>query len=115
MRIKWNYKFKDYFLIISLAIMSYLYYSKDAKLKINFPHTSSVISNTSFACESLMSSNIIGSSEKYLIDGIEGEVLKGTDKVAMKIQDRNTLIFSTAASIGIGIAEGDKFIILKIK
>lgn len=82
-------------------------------VKVSFPYTFSIADKTSFACESLVSADIIGSSEEYLTNGIEGSVQKGTDKVAMSIKDAKTLSFLTGASIGIGITEGDNFTIVQ--
>ena len=82
-------------------------------VKVPFPYTFSVAGNTSFACESLVSADIIGSPEEYLTNGIEGSVQKGTDKVAMNIKDAQTLSFLTGASIGIGTTEGDNFAIVQ--
>lgn len=104
-------------IIAIIAIGGYFYSQKSseggATLKVPFPYTFSVANNTSFACESLLSANIIGSPEEYLTNGIEGDVAKGTDKVAMNIKDAKTLNFLTGASIGIGTSEGDNFAIVE--
>ena len=103
--------------IIAIIIGGYFYFQKGGVgtggLKVSFPYTFSVANNTSFACESLMSANIIGSPEEYLTNGIEGTVEKGTDKVAMNIKDAQTLNFLTGASVGIGTSEGDNFAIVQ--
>lgn len=82
-------------------------------MKVPFPYVNSVANNTSFACESLLSSNIIGSPEEYLTNGIEGSVDKGTDKVAMSIKDEQTLILQTGANVSAGFTEGDSFVIVQ--
>lgn len=100
---------------IILLVVAYLYVGNDTngKLKIPFPVTFDVSSNTSFACESLMSATLIGSEAEYLTNGIEGEVERGTDKIAMKIKDAQTLEFLTVASLEIGVTEGSKFVIVQ--
>jgi len=104
-------------IIAVIAIGGYFFSQKSdgggASLKVPFPHTFSVAGNTSFACESLLSAYIIGSPEEYLTNGIEGDVAKGTDKVAMNIKDSQTLNFLTGASVGIGTSEGDNFAIVE--
>ncbi|KKU50385.1 MAG: hypothetical protein UX71_C0001G0040 [Parcubacteria group bacterium GW2011_GWA1_47_10] len=103
-------------IIVIIAIGGYFYFQKGDTatntLRVPFPYTFSVANNTSFACESLVSADIIGSPEEYLTNGIEGSMQKGTDKVAMNIKDAQTLSFLTGASIGIGTTEGDNFAIV---
>ena len=103
--------------VIAIIVGGYFYFQDGGAggggLKVPFPYTSSVANNTSFACESLLSANIIGSSEEYLTNGIEGDVAKGTDKVVMNIKDAKTLNFLTGASVGIGTSEGDNFAIVE--
>src|SRR3989344_1275169 len=86
-------------IVAIIAIGGYFYSQKGsvggASLKVPFPYTFSVADDTSFACESLLSANIIGSPEEYLTNGIEGDVAKGTDKIAMNIKDSQTLNFLT--------------------
>lgn len=105
-------KYLIIFLLVLGLLQMFYFYNKKQKIKISFPFTMDVSSNTSFACESLLYSGIFASSEKYLIGGIEGHLEKGTDKVAMTIKDQKTLEFTTAASVGIGISKGDDFTIL---
>lgn len=104
-------------IIAIIAIGGYFYSQKSggggATLKVPFPYTFSVANNTSFACESLLSANIIGSPEEYLTNGIEGDVAKGTDKVAMNIKDAQTLNFLTGAAVGAGTSEGENFTIIR--
>lgn len=82
-------------------------------LKIPFPYTIGVLGQTSLSCESLMSARIIGSPVEYLTDGIEGEVRKGTDKLAINIKGDGTISFLTQASVGAGVAEGDLWSVLR--
>ncbi|MCR4284056.1 MAG: hypothetical protein NUV64_01920 [Parcubacteria group bacterium] len=82
-------------------------------VKVTFPYTLNVVSNTSFACESLVSADIIGSPEEYLTNGIEGSVQKGTDKIAMNIKDEKTLNFLTGGDMQAGASEGENFTIVQ--
>jgi len=81
-----------------------------ASLKVPVPYAQNVAGNTSFACKSLMSANVVGDS---IEDVVNGEVAEGTDKVAMTIKDEKTLTFMTGASIEIGVTEGDDFAIVQ--
>ena len=71
-------------------------------LKIPFPFTIDVVGRTSLACESLKSAGIVGSPEEYLTNGIEGEVRKGTDKLAVNIKGDGTMSFLTRALVRAG-------------
>jgi len=103
-------------IIIAIAVWTYFYFQGynpfTNTVTVPFPYTMNVADNTSFACESLVSADIIGSPEEYLTNGIEGEVQKGTDIAAMEILDSKTLSFQTGASLKVGEAEGDNFAIL---
>lgn len=104
--------------IIVVALTGMIVYlvlegSKEMKMKIDYPLVWDVSGQTSFSCESLMSAGIIGSPKDYLTNGVEGEVKKGTDKVAIKIKDEKTLSFITGAAVEAGVAEGDPFVILR--
>lgn len=82
-------------------------------VKVPFPYVNSVASNTSFACESLLSTLIVGNSAEYSTDGIEASASKGTDTVAMTIKDEKTLVLQTAVSVSLGSTEGDNFQIIQ--
>ena len=101
--------------IIAVVIGGYFYFAKSGgtKMKISFPYTQSVAGNNSFACESLLSSDIVGSPTEYLTNGIEGKVRKGTDKVSLTVKDTQTLTFLSGASFQAGETEGVGFTILK--
>ena len=70
----------------------------------------SVAGQTSFACKSLVSANAYADSIEKMV---EGTTSIGTDDVALLIKDENTLVMTTAASIKIGVAEGDEMRILE--
>lgn len=103
--------------VVAVIVAGYFYFQGDNpvtnSVKVPFPYTFSVAGNTSFACESLVSADIIGSPEEYLTNGIEGSVQKGTDKIAMNIKDAETLNFLTGASVQAGTSEGDNFAIVQ--
>ena len=103
------------FAIVAVVIGGYFYFANGSgtKMKISFPYTQNVASNNSFACESLLSSDIVGSPTEYLTNGIEAEVRKGTDKVSLTIKDAKTLTFLSGASFQAGETEGIGFTILK--
>ena len=111
---------ENWFKIVIVLVLiggGYFYFQRENTnpniLKVPFPYTFNVAGNTSFACESLMSADIIGSPEEYLTDGIEGSIQKGTDTVAMNIKDPQTLNFLTGASVRAGVSEGDNFAIVQ--
>lgn len=87
--------------------------SNSKKITVSFPLVYSVANNTSFACDSLISASIIGSPEEYLTNGIEGEIIKGTDTIAMNIINEDTLSFLTGASVKVGESQGDEFRIIQ--
>ncbi|MDP3882533.1 MAG: hypothetical protein Q8Q48_00560 [Candidatus Staskawiczbacteria bacterium] len=103
--------------ILVVGLGGYFYFSGSNpitnRMKVPFPYVNSVANNTYFACESLLSSSIIGSPEEYLTNGIEGSVDKGTDKVAMSIKDEQTLTLQTGANVSAGFTEGDNFTIVQ--
>jgi hypothetical protein len=105
-------------LIIVLAItaVSYFVYKPvggGGKYKISFPFTQSVASNSTFACEALIDSSVIGSPVEYLTNGIEATIGKGTNKVSLQIKDEKTLSFLSGASFNAGDVGGVDFSIVK--
>jgi hypothetical protein len=105
-------------LIIVLAItaVSYFVYKPvggGGKYKISFPFTQSVASNSTFACEALIDSSVIGSPVEYLTNGIEATIGKGTNKVSLQIKDEKTLSFLSGASFNAGVVGGVDFSIVK--
>jgi hypothetical protein len=87
-------------------------------VKVPFPYVSDVTSTSapwknSFACDSLLSSSILGSPAEYSINGIEASVSKGTDKVALVITDEKTLVLQTALNVSFGNIEGDSMQIIQ--
>jgi len=118
--IKPNSKKKWIFVVLTILVVGlggYYFISGNNpvtnSMKVPFPYVNSVANNTSFACESLLSSSLIGSPEEYLTNGIEGSVDKGTDKVAMSIKDEKTLVLQTGANVSAGFTEGDNFVIVQ--
>ena len=118
--IKPNGKKKWAFVVLAILVVGlagYFYANRNNQvannMSVSFPLVSSVVNNTSFACESLLSSGIISSSDENLTNGIEGSVNKGTDKVALNIKDEKTLTMQTGANISAGIAKGDDMAIIQ--
>lgn len=81
----------------SASHASYKYFEKD------------VTSNISFACHAIASGNTYPDVYNKEVDV---EALKGTDDIALVVKDDNTLVMSTAASVKLGMAEGDQMLIL---
>jgi uncharacterized RDD family membrane protein YckC len=98
--------------LIAIGAMAWPAVKPQRTARVPFPHTRNVASKTTFACESLVSADVIGSPEEYLTNGIEGSVQKGTDKFAMSIKDERTLSFLTAASVEVGTSNGEEFRII---
>ena len=72
-----------------------------------FLYGGNIKNNTSFACNALLSSNIVGSTGEYvktLTNGVEGSVKKGTDKIAMSIENQDTLIPNTSMLASVRIS-----------
>jgi len=103
------------FIVIVIAILIFLFKNQFATstLKIPFPFTSSVVNNTSFACESLIFADVVGSPEEYLGNGIEGSVQESGDKIAMNIKNEETLNFLTITDVEAGTSEGEDWLILQ--
>lgn len=103
--------------LLTLLLCGLVYYFKPTKTQYitDFPFiiNDHLKGQTNLGCESLvfteMSSSKDSSFEK---DGVKGEVLKGTDKLAIKIEDK-TIKFLTRASLEAGTAEGRPFNIIK--
>lgn len=81
-------------------------------VKVPFPYVTNVASRTSFACETLLSSSIVGNSAEYSTNGIEASVKKGTGNAAIAIKDEKTLVLQTATSVSLGSTEGSEFQII---
>jgi hypothetical protein len=91
--------------------------SKDGEVSFfaDYPRTTNVEGLSSFSCKSLMHADIIGDNSGALKEkkGIHGSVSSGTDTIAMKIKDKETLVFITGTAVEVGTAEGDEFYIVQ--
>jgi hypothetical protein len=82
-------------------------------LKIAFPPTQSVAGRQSLTCQSLLESNISGSPDKSLTNGIEGKVTGGSNKIAVSWKDASTMTLLSGAAFDVGVATGAPFSIVK--
>jgi len=81
-------------------------------LKIPFPATEGVGGRRSLQCRSLLDTDISGSRDKSLTNGIEGKVVPGQDSVIVSVRG-SVLTFMSGAAQGSGVVRGDDFTILK--
>jgi len=88
------------------------YYFKQSNYKYYYPPSSysDARLTSGISCESIVSSVLI--VDKGENKTIEAEILKGTDKIAVKLKD-NKLYFLTSAAVGAGSTEGDEFTIIQ--
>lgn len=99
--------------IATAALSSFLTYSlKPAEIKVPHPYTSKLLGNNSFGCTSLIGSWITKGDGKNEPNDIKAELSKGTDKLALEIED-DKLYFLTSAALNAGSARGDAFSVLK--
>ena len=81
-------------------------------LKIPFPATQSIGDRQSLTCQSLIDSDISGSGDKSLTNGIEGKVTRGGNMAAVSWNDSSTLTFLSGAAFEAGVAQGVAFSIV---
>lgn len=103
--------------LLTLLLCGLVYYLKPIKTQYttDFPYIMDdlIKGQTNLGCESLVFTEMSSSkNSSYEKDGVKGEVLKGTDKIAIKIEDK-TIKFLTRASLELGTAEGRPFNIIK--
>ncbi len=99
--------------LITAALSSFLtYVLKPAEIKVPHPYTSELLGNNSFGCTSLIGSWIIKGDGKIESSDVKAELSKGTDKLAIEIEN-DKLYFLTSAALNAGGARGDAFSILK--
>lgn len=102
-------------ILISAAIGGSIVWASSGILNVGTPSittsyfASNIAGNTSFACRALIATSIHGNAA---ISEVEGEVTPGTDSIALKIVDSDTVQLNTAANVAAGIAEGDNMRIL---
>lgn len=102
-------------LIATVGVVAGVWYFKPNRYVAEFPY---ILENhaktaTELSCDSLVSSGL--RADKDFLnkqDGVKGEVLKGTDKIAIKIEEQE-LKFLTRASFDVGTTEGRPFLITK--
>ena len=81
-------------------------------LKIPFPATQAIGDRTSLTCQSLVDSDVSGSGDKSLTNGIEGKVTRGGNKAAVSWNDSSTLTFLSGAAFEAGVPQGVAFSIV---
>lgn len=97
-------------LISSVAgILVYLF--KPNTIKLPFPHTTKPFTEYQYSCEALVGSFIRG-GDTVFEKGVFAEVYKGTDKIAIEVEE-DKMYFLTQASVGIGTAKGEAWVIVK--
>lgn len=107
-------------IIFSVSILAVLFivipkfYNPNKKIEVDLPYLTSITENNFLSCKALVSSHAIANLfVEHLDKKIIGEVEEGTDEMAIEIKDNDTLIFQTKASLSIGLAEGNEFLIIK--
>jgi len=83
-----------------------------ANLKVDLPAALSVKGRRSLNCRSLMETDLTGSHDRTLTDGLEGKVTPGQNKFSISVEDRVTLIFLSEAAFAAGSARGEEFKII---
>lgn len=88
------------------------YYIKPSKTEFYYPPSSYSDESltTGLSCESIASNLLVVKNEKNKT--IESEIIKGTDKMSVKLKN-NKLQFLTSAAVGAGMTEGDELTIIQ--
>lgn len=90
-----------------------VYFLKPTKTQLPFPFTSELMDKINYSCESLVGTSMYGQDEKSYGKGIFAEIFKGTDKIAIEINN-DKLYFLTKAALESGIARDEEpFTIIK--
>lgn len=98
-------------IVLVLLGIYWLFGSSQTTAELSFPYYGTNVSTRdSFACRAIVDGVLHGDVNKKKIFG---EVSRGTDDVALVIKDNDTLVMSTAASVRVGMAEGDQMHILE--
>lgn len=104
----------NFLIILALFLIGGIggYYIKPSKIEFYYPPSSysNARLTTGINCESIVSNLLIVKSEKNKT--IESEIIKGTDKISVKLKN-NKLKFLTSAAVGSGVTEGDEMTIIQ--
>ncbi|MFH1533510.1 MAG: hypothetical protein ABID64_01105 [Nitrospirota bacterium] len=99
---------KNVFITITIATLVgavvYYYKPKEANMRLPFPYTTSVDPTAGISCEAMVGSLMFGSNSTNS-KGITAELFKGTDKLAVQLDDGNKFNLITKASVEIGEAK----------
>jgi len=95
-------------IFISVLVGLAVYLIKPTEIRVDFPYTLDSSGKQSYSCEALTGTYMYGDEN----EGIIAKTFKGTDKIAIEIENDN-LKFLTGAAVGIGNAEGDTWNIVK--
>src|SRR3989344_8148764 len=93
-------------LSVFVGVIVYNYKPQEAKMKLDFPYAHSVDPNVGINCKALVGSMMYGSNTTD--KGIHAELFKGTDAMAIELDDEGKFSFITKAAIGIGQAKSDE-------
>lgn len=110
-KLKANRKQLFLLIVISAATGTSVYFFKPAKIRLPFPYTIKPINEYQYSCEALVGSFIRG-GDTVFEKGIFAEVNKGTDKIAIEVEE-DKMYFLTQASVGIGTARGEPWTVVR--
>jgi len=86
----------------------YYYKPKEAEIKLPFPYTTSVDPSVGLSCEAVVGSLMYGSNIREDEKGIHASLFKGTDKIAIELDDEGKFSFLTKASLEAGDAKSSE-------
>lgn len=84
----------------------YFYKPKEAEIKLDFPYTTAVNPSNGLSCEVMVGSMIYGSNRSD--KGIQASLFKGTDQIAIELDDKNKFKFISKASLDAGQASSSE-------
>jgi hypothetical protein len=82
-------------------------------LTVDLPIAQTIQGKPSLSCRSLMETDLTGSYDRSLTNGLEGKVTLGENKISVLFRDVTTLLFLSEAAFQAGTAVGDEFTIVK--
>jgi len=99
-------------LIISILVGFGVYYYKPTQTYTTIPFSTKILNTHSISCEAILSSYIWGANTIREEGKIKASVSKGTDKIAIEMDD-DRLYFLSSASQQTGTARGVEWNIVK--
>ncbi len=85
----------------------------DLTLKIDFPPTQSVRGRRSLTCRSLLETDVTGSRDKFLTNGIEAKVSHGANDISIVLKEPTSITFISEAARKSGVDRGDDFTVVR--